>query len=101
MKSWLVSLRWFGGSILGSRRCLEQYGLPLARVHDGFFNAGPWRLVAEAGTQMVEQGRNLAVVHAVGKTRHDRAAFALDRANPRQHDIGGVARIGTGDSGRE
>ena len=77
-----------------ARRCLEKYGLGAARVLDGLFDAGPCRLVAEARAQIVQQRRNLRVAHAGGKARHDRAALALDGPDARQHDVGGIARIG-------
>jgi len=61
------------------------------------FDAGPGRLLAEAPAQIVQQSRNLRVVHAGGEARHDRAAFALDRGYARQHDVDEVARIGARD----
>ncbi len=43
--------------------------------------------------------RDLVVVHAGGKARHDRAALALDRTNARQHDVDGIARIRAAERG--
>src|SRR6266513_1688882 len=101
MSSWLVSLRWIGGRIARACRWLEKCGFDASCVLDSLFDAGPCRLVAEPAAQIIQQRSNLAVVHAACKTRHDRAAFALHGANPRQHDVGGIARVGTGEGGGE
>src|SRR5947209_20207599 len=101
MSSWLVSLRWVGGGVTRACRCLEEYGLGAARFGNGFFNAGPGRLVAEASAQVVQQDCDLSVGHAGGKARHDRAGLALHGTNARQHDVSEIARIGSGDRGRE
>ena len=79
VSSWLVSLRWIGRGITWSRRCLEKYSLRTSGVLDRLFNAGPCRLVAEARAQIIQNGCNLIVGHAVRKARHDRTAFALER----------------------
>jgi hypothetical protein len=65
------------------------------------FQRRPWRLVAEPCAQIVQQGRNLRVGHAGGKSGHDRAAFAFDGLDAGQHDIGEITRIGAGDRGTE
>src|ERR1700744_896511 len=93
MSSWLVSLRCLGPSIGRAGRGLEKYGLRAPSVLYGLFNASPWWLVAEMAAQELQQRHDLLIVHAVGKSRHDRAAFAIDRAHARQPDIDGIAWI--------
>src|SRR5580698_483122 len=94
MSSWLVSLRCLGRSIGEAGRGLEKNGLRAPRILYGLFNAGPRWLVAEMATQELQQCHDLLIVHAIGESRHDRAAFAIDRAHARQHDIDGIAWIG-------
>src|ERR1700738_2101569 len=101
MSSWLVSLACMRRSVFRVRRGLKKYGLRSPGVFDSLFEAGPCRLIAEPGAQIVQQRRNLGVIHAAGKARHDRAALSLDGTNARQHDVGGVARIRGADGGRE
>src|SRR5450432_12265 len=101
MSSWLVSLRWIGGCMTCSGRCLEKRGLGPPCVLDGFFDISPRRLMAEARSKIIQEQCDLCVAHAVCEAGHDRAAFALDRPHARQHDIGEIARIGRADRGAE
>src|SRR3954464_1138996 len=101
MSSWPVSLRWFGGRIVRLRRRVEKRGLGPPGVGDDFFHAGPCRLVAEAGAQILQQRRDLRTVHAGGKSRHDRAALALYRAEARQDRIDDISRVRIADAGGE
>src|SRR5260221_11944115 len=93
MSSWLVSLRWIGGRMTCTGRCVESCRLGPPGVRDGFFNVAPCRLTAEARPEIIQELRDLRIAHAVGKARHDRTAFALERPHARQHDVGEVARI--------
>src|SRR5471032_2495838 len=101
MSSWLVSLGWLGRSVAWLRRSLDIGGLCAACIRDGLFDAAPCRLMAKARSQILQQRRNLLIIHAGGKPRHDRTALALDRANPRKHSVGGIARIRAADGGGE
>src|SRR5258708_39181803 len=101
MSSWLVSLRWIGRRVVGPGRYPKKRDLGAACVLNSLFNVGPGRLVAEPRPQIVQQRCNLAVIHAAGKTRHDRAALSFHASKPRQHDVGDVARVGASDGGRK
>src|SRR5882757_9990377 len=91
MSSWLVSLGCVGGRF---GRRLQEYGLGSSRVPHDIRCAGPWRLLAEARAQMVEQRRDLVVAHGVGEAGHDRAAFTCRGPDAGEYDVGGVARVG-------
>src|SRR5579872_2333407 len=80
-------------SWLASRRGLKRYGFAAPRIADDLLHAGPGWLGTEAPAEIGQQGGNLFVGHAVGKTRHDGALFPADGANARQYGVGGVARI--------
>src|SRR4030088_1768377 len=101
MSSWLVSLRWIEGSAVWRRQYLEEHRLHASRLGNGLLSAGPCRPVREPRPEKIQQGGNLAIVHAVGKARHDGTAFALHRPNPRQHGVGRIARIWAADGGRQ
>src|ERR1041385_578113 len=101
MSSWPVSLRWIDGGTIRLRRGVEKYGLRAPGVGDDFFKAGPCRLVAEAGAQIIQQCCDLRIVHAGGKSRHDRAAFALQRSQPGQYRVDDISRIRVADAGGE
>src|SRR5437868_1152256 len=101
MSSWPVSLRWIDGRMIRLRRGVEKYGLRAPGVGDDFFKAGPGRLVAEAGAKIVQQCRDLRIVHARGKSRHDRTAFALHWSQPGQYRVDDISRIRIADPGGE
>src|SRR5450759_99351 len=94
MSSWLVSLRCIAGCAAWRRRCLEKHGLGAARRCNRLFNAGPCRLVAEFRPQIIPKCCDLVVIHAVDKSRHDRAALALHRANSGQYDVAALRASG-------
>src|ERR1044072_8531427 len=101
MSSWLVSLRLVGPCVGRARRGLKKGRLGASWFRDRALKVAPGRLTAEAQSQISEQGRNLAIVHAGGKARHDRTALALDGSHAREHDVGEVARIAGTDRGAE
>src|SRR3954453_16340755 len=101
MSSWLVSLGCIDGAALGRGRWLQEYSLRSPGVADDLCCVGPGRRVAETAAQIIEQGRDLAVAHAVGKAGHDRAALGGGGTNAGQYYVGGVARVGAGEGGRE
>src|SRR5579859_5539390 len=90
MSSWFVSLR---GNVGRSRRVLQRYGFGAPCVPDDLFGVAPGGLRTEATAKVSQQSRDLLVGHAVGKTRHDGAAFPADRTDAAQNNVGGVARI--------
>src|ERR1700722_1526284 len=101
MSSWFVSLHGTARSAVRTRQSLERYGFATPCIPDDLFDTAPGRLGAEAAAEIIQQGSNLIVRHAVGKTRHDGAAFPADGTNARENDIGGVARIRRAESRAE
>ncbi len=101
MSSWLFSLLRIWQVRYAARAMSEKCALRAACVLNRLFNARPWRLAAEPRAQIAQQGRNLRIGHAGGKSGHDRAAFAFDGLDAGQHDIGEIARIGAGDRSTE
>src|SRR3954469_9281238 len=101
MSSWLVSLRCLDGRIMRAGRGLEKYGLGTPCVLNRSCKLGPRMLIAEARAQIIQECRDLAVLHAGGKTRHDRTALALYWPHACQHDVGGVARVRRADRSGE
>src|SRR5437899_1210267 len=97
MSSWLVSLGCAGRSVAGRRRYLQKDVLGMPGIAQNFCGVWPWRLVAEARAQIVEQRSNLVVGHAVGKAWHDRAALAFPGVDAHEYDVGCVACIRTAD----
>src|ERR1700722_15104922 len=93
MSSWFVSLHGTARSAVRTRQSLERYGFATPCIPDDLFDTAPGRMGAEAAAEIIQQSSNLIIRHAVGKTRHDGAAFPAYGANTRQDDIGGVARI--------
>src|ERR1700759_4199190 len=101
MSSWLVPLVGVAGVFGRPRRWPEEQALRAPCVLHGLFNTVPSRLVAEPGTKELQKRHDLCVVHAVGKSRHDRAALAFDGANARYYDIGSVSGVGAAEGGAE
>src|ERR1700733_12482644 len=93
MSSWLISLHGTAGNTSRRRRSLERYGFAVPCIPDDLLDAAPGRLDAEAAAEIIQQCSNLIVRHAIGKTRHDGAAFPAYGANARENDIGGITRI--------
>src|ERR1700733_4771710 len=93
MSSWLISLHGTAGNTFRPRRSLERYGFAMSCIPDDLLDAAPGRLGAEAAAEIIQQCSNLIVRHAIGKTRHDGAAFPAYGANARENDIGGITRV--------
>src|ERR1700761_3529486 len=93
MLSWFFSLRGNARTGIAPRRALERYGFGPPRVPDNLLDATPGRLGAETAAKIIQKRRDLLIRHAVGKTRHDGAAFPCNRTNAGHNDVGGIARF--------
>src|SRR3979490_2421229 len=69
--------------------------IPRLCVANVLLNATPGRLVAEMRSDVVQQLGKLLIIERTSEAGHDRAAFALRRRQPPEHDVDDVASVRT------